>query len=268
MLTVFFAYCLIPCAEGSNLIVNGDFDPNFGSGATIQNGTDLIPFGWIDSAPDPSSLTNLNVVTASSFPSVSDASGTAYYMAFESPADNFTQDCLYQIISTTFGQEYTVTFWAAITAASPTLQLTPDWDPFETSGDDQIDAITGFNNGMDPVSSAGPVAFQEHSFTVYADDCQNFPNPQDGCYDGETGGQTYLYFHGVDSDGAVLLADVSVTTTSSAPEPKTFWLICGGLALLAGATRFQARKQNDSAGHHRNRGGFGGACRRPLTWII
>lgn len=204
--------CLAPGLRGENILINGDF-----SGGTyvasIGGVNDILPAGWQDYGPTPLSLTDLNVVSASEFPTIADTPGAANYMAFASSATT-TQDCLLQDLNTVAGQAYVITFWAAITSASQSVQLTPDFDAF--TNNDQIDFIPGFNNGMSPIMSVGPVAFEEFSFVATA-----------------SSNSTALFFHGVDSQGAVLLADVSVTAQSTAPEPEALWLGGAGLAMIA-----------------------------------
>ncbi len=199
-------------AFGTNILVNGNFTGGT-SAETFGSVTDLVPNGWYDAPPDPNSLSNLNVVSPSAFPSVANTIGATYYVAFQSTAQNNTQDCLLQVLNTTPGMTYTISFYAAVTAASSYLQLSPDFDAYTSN--DLYALIPGLNNGANPTTASGPSPFTFYSFNATA-----------------STSQTYFYFHGVDSNGAILLADVSVNSQSSTPEPQTLWLIFSGLVGL------------------------------------
>jgi hypothetical protein len=189
-------------AGGGSIVANGGFT---GSTYTVifQPVTDILPVDWSVLAPTPSSASDINVVSASSFPGFTAPNSSGFYVAFMSKAQNNTQDCFYQDLATVAGQKYTLTFSAAITSASPYLMLLPDWDAL---GTDRVEIpLTGFNANNAAVSSTGPIAFQ--TFTI-----SNLT---------ASSNSTRLYFHGVDSQGAVLLDNVSVTPQSSAPASSS-----------------------------------------------
>jgi hypothetical protein len=222
-------------SSSGNLVVNGGFN-----GTTFKANygtvTDVLPSSWSLFAPTPTSLTNINVVSAANYPGFAAPNGSGFYMAYMSAAQNGTQDCLYQYITTVAGQTYTLTFQAAITSASPFLQLLPDWD---AAGSNRVKlSVSGFNANGAATSSAGPMAFQTFTYTNLT----------------ASSSSTMLVFHGVDSQGAILLDNVTVTpqsagaATSSADVPLPLWSL-GALAagLVSASWRRDGRRRNRAA---------------------
>jgi hypothetical protein len=114
-----------------------------------------------------------------------------HYAAFRSRETNGSQDCLVQFFNTIAGQQYTVSFWVAITAASVSnTQLLPQWD---WQGAGQKDMKNDFYFAP---TNTGPVNYREFTFTETA-----------------SSNRTGLMFHGTDSNGAILLDNVVVTPT-------------------------------------------------------
>jgi hypothetical protein len=184
-------------AWGANLVVNGGFNGTTYTD-TFGSVTDVLPSGWSLYPPDPATTSNINVVPATAFPGFPDPGGSGFYVAFMSQAQNGSEDCLYQYFNTVPGQTYTLSFQAAITSASPYLVLIPDWD---ASGTDRATiAVNGFNVNEAAISSQGPLTFQTFTFSGLTASLAT----------------TQLFFHGVDSQGAVLLGSVSVTPDNSA----------------------------------------------------
>lgn len=209
------AISLCGCASGANIVMNG----NFSSGVThiqdLGSVINVLPDKW-DNVP--ANISKLNVIAAGSNGYPVDPLGSAFYMAFQSPSQDNTQDCFYQIFNTIAGQSYTLSFWLAIVGSSPYLQFTPDWDVTSPTGNRQFIPLPGYNSGGDnPITTGvGPAAFKQYSLILTA-----------------STNSTFTYFHGLDSGGgAVLLADVSLTADQPAPEPLTPWLIGFGLATL------------------------------------
>ncbi len=191
------ALCVVVgTAWGANILLNGTFT---GSTYTDTFGTvvDILPANWYDAPPTPSTLSNLNRVAASAYPGFADPAGAGFYVAFKSGAQNDSQDCFFQDIPTVPGQTYTLSFDAALTAASPYLELVPDWDANGTER--QKLTIPGFNVSAGPTQSQGPIAFRTYTFTNLTASMST----------------TRLYFHGVDSAGAILLTNISLTPQSS-----------------------------------------------------
>jgi len=184
-------------AWGADIVVNGGFN---GTTYTESFGsvTDVLPSGWSLLPSYPDTTSDINVVPAANFPGFPDPGGSGFFMAFMSQAQNASEDCLYQNFSTVPGQTYTLSFQAAITSASPYLVLVPDWD---ASGTDRAKiAVNGFNVNEYATSSKAPLAFQTFTFRGLTASLAT----------------TQLFFHGVDSQGAVLLGNVSVTPDNSA----------------------------------------------------
>jgi hypothetical protein len=218
------AISLCACASGANIVMNGNFSSGVTHNQVLGSVTNVLPDQW-DNAP--ASISKLNVIAAGSNGYPVDPLGSAFYMAFQSPSQDNTQDCFYQIFNTTAGQSYTLSFWLAIVGSSPYLQLTPDWDVTSPTGNRQLISIPGYNSSANPdnpiTTGVGPAAFKQYSFTLTA-----------------STNSTFTFFHGLDSGGgAVLLADVSLTADQPIPEPLTPWLIGFGLATLGllGRTR-------------------------------
>jgi hypothetical protein len=197
-------------AWGANLVSNGGFD---GTTYTESFGpvTDVLPSDWNLLPSYPSNTSNINVVPATAYPGFPDPDGGGFYVAFMSQAQNGSEDCLYQDFNTVPGQKYTLSFKAAITSASPYLVLIPDWDEL---GTDRVKiAVNGFNVNEAATSSSAPLAFQSFTFSGLTASLST----------------TRLFFHGVDSQGAVLLDSVSVTPDTS---PSILWRNSSGDVIL------------------------------------
>jgi hypothetical protein len=165
-----------------------------------------MPTGWTNSPP--TAMSNLNVFANGSGPGSAE-SGT-HYIAFQSAELDGTQDCLNQIIPTVANQQYTVTFWVAMTASSGTqFGLSPEWD-----------------SGGAHDTNMGTTAFYYHPTNATAKAYTFFSFTETA-----SSSSTSLYFHGADATGAVLLDNVSVTL---APEPASLASVSlvGFLALL------------------------------------
>jgi hypothetical protein len=207
-------------AWGTNIVINGGFDGTTFT-ETFGTVTDVLPFGWGDTPPGPANSSNINVVSAANFPGFPDPDGGGFYVAFMSPATDGTQDCLYQDLDTVPGEKYTLTFKAAITSASPYLQLLPDWDAF--GSDRTFISVPRFNSATAATSSSAPLTFQTFTFTNLTASLT----------------KTRLYFHGVDSKGAILLDSVMVTPQSDVPAgdaPLPLWSLVALGAGLIGVT--------------------------------
>ena len=217
-------------ANGLNLIQNGTFlagtvATQFCNSASENPpnacATDNLPVDWGNDPPSPESTSAVNVVTPSSEPILPPTGYSGDYLAYTSSTDpNVSQDCIYQWIDNTVpGQMYTLTFDLAIVGSSSGLIMIPDWDAFGTNRQQ----FFGLGNGLystaggGAVVSSGTQAFQPFSFSVEASSTQ-----------------TILFFHGVDNSGALLLANVSLTQDSVAPEPAPWWLLGTGLMLMLG----------------------------------
>ena len=99
------------CASAANIVYNGDFE----GGTYVGPNGDIVPNGWTDGPPYPTSLSNLNVentVNSDQGPE----SGTNY-VAYMSTAPS-GKDCLYQDLTTVAGQQYDLSFWVAFTATA------------------------------------------------------------------------------------------------------------------------------------------------------
>jgi hypothetical protein len=206
LITFLFLVCIRAHGD-NNLILNGSYE-----GTTYQKTfsgyTDTLPTSWTNSPP--TSLSNLDVFANGSGPGVAE-SGT-HYIAFQSTESNGTQDCLNQIISTTPGQKYTISFWVGMTAsAGSQFGMTLEWDS-GGANDTTLGAGTFFYH---PTNSPAE-AYTLFSYTETAS--SDF---------------TSVYFHGADATGAVLLDNVSITSVA-VPEPNVLGLIsASGLMLLA-----------------------------------
>lgn len=213
-------------AWASNIVLNGDFT----GGTYIEDGIpqDNIPNDWDLSGPTPNSVSNLNVVPASTYLGFTDPNGDNYYVAYQSSGGFGNVDCLFQMIPTTPGTVYEVTFDMAITnAADPNTFFLPVWNDSVYLGaansDDNGYGNTMLNpyynsgnpNGDNSATNTSPEQFEQFTF-----------------YETATASSTELMFHGADADGAVLLANVTVTPVDSAPEPASLLLIGGGLLLI------------------------------------
>ena len=193
-------------AEG-NLVANGNFEG--GTYATSVNGpAEALPNFWNLSPPDTASLTDVNVVAASSFSGYPDPDGGSYYVAFQSTSTlSDGQDCLYQYIPTTAGATYTISFYAAMTAnAVSNTYLSMEWDASGT-----YDTIIIFNPSSGPATNG----FTQYTFTETA----SLSN-------------TLFYFHGTDASGAILVDDLVITQNEDTPEPASLLLMSLGLSIV------------------------------------
>jgi hypothetical protein len=210
-------------AWGQNIVINGGFDGTTYT-ATFGSVTDVLPSNW---ALVPASSTNINVVSAAEFPGFPDPDGGGFYVAFMSTSRDGTQDCFLQDFPTVAGHAYTLSFKAAITSASPYLELLPDWD--ELGSNRTEIPVHGFNANGGPTSSAGPLAFQTFTFTNLI----------------ASSSVTRFYFHGVDSQGAILVDSVTLTPQSTAGDaPLPLWSLgaLGTTLLGLGSWRRAGRK--------------------------
>jgi hypothetical protein len=134
-------------------------------------------------------------------------SGTNY-MSFQSKETDGSQDCLYQQLPTVAGQEYLITFYVAITAATtgPYAYLDPEWDQGGAN-----DTFLRNSFYYDPTNT-GPVPYEMFSFTEAA-----------------SSDLTTFYFHAIDSYGSILVDNVSV---SPVPEPSTCAMMTAGVGSL------------------------------------
>lgn len=213
-------------ASSINLVQNGNFSAGSSAtqfcsnypGNTPPCVTDNLPLNWGDSPPSPANASSLNVVTQGAEPIAAPSGYTGNYVAFTSAAAS-GQDCLFQDLPTVVGAMYTLSFDLAVVGASTNLYMAPEW---ESGSNDPT--FYGLGNGAYssgppfaglPVTSSGSVPFQPFSLQVLAESTN-----------------TTLWFHAVDNGGAILLANVSVTQDSAAPEPESLWLIAGGLITL------------------------------------
>jgi hypothetical protein len=196
----------------ANLITNGSFE---GSTFTDPTTGDTLPTGWTLGPPSPSNLSKVNVDSAVNAPTDLGPFDGTHYLRFQSTANNGTRDCVWQDIPTTPGASYTISFAVAITSTSVgnNLGLDPIWDENTANATSLGTSDFYFN----PTNTA-PVPYQVFSFTETA-----------------SGSLTRLDFHAVDSDGSILLDQVSV---SAVPEPASI-----GLFGLAGVSFLSRRRR-------------------------
>jgi hypothetical protein len=186
-LLVVGVYTLSSQLQAANLIVNGSFED---ATYNVFWTDDILPTGWILSPPDPVSLTKCNIDSAID-PSIQlGPQDGDHYVRFQSSAENGTRDCLYQYINTIPGQQYTVSFWVAITSTSVgnNSGLNPVWDEYEANH-----TVLGPNEFYFSPTNIGPVPYQLFSFLVTA-----------------SLSQTKLMFHAIDATGSILLDNVVV----------------------------------------------------------
>ena len=194
-------------AAASNIVVNGNFE---GTTYVDSSTGDILPTGWTNGPPYPSASSNVNVSSAVDASTDLGPESGSNFIRFQSAQNNGSRDCLYQDLITIPGQLYTVSFWVGITSTSVgnNLGLNPVWDE-NTSNQQSLGADQFY---YAPVNT-GPVAYQQFSFSVTA-----------------STSDTRIDFHGVDSNGSILLDNVSVTNASATPEPGT--LVLAGAVLV------------------------------------
>jgi hypothetical protein len=179
-----------------NLIVNGSFE---GTTYTGPNG-DIVATGWTLLPTNHVSLSDFNIESTVNPLTFQGAEDGTHYAAFRSRETDSSQDCFVQFFDTIPGQQYTVSFWVAITAASVSnTQLLPQWD---WQGAGQKDMKNDFY--LAPTNT-GPVNYRKFTFTETA-----------------SSNRTGLMFHGTDSNGAILLDNVVVTRTSQVSSATHF----------------------------------------------
>ncbi len=207
------AFCCWASAASANLVANGDFEGGTYT-QVVGSQTNYLPDFWTNPPANPSNLSVFPNITGNG-PYVPE-SGTQY-MAFQSTSITGGQDCLNAIISTNIGQQYTVSFWVAMTA-SPGSQfgLDPRWD---ANGPNTVMGAGAFYENP---TNLGPVGWTHFTFTETASSTS-----------------TSIFFHGADATGAVLLDNVSVTPLSvGTPEPSSLLLFgLGALGLAIAARR-------------------------------
>lgn len=178
---------LVDVAWCANIVTNGDFE----AGTLVDAATgDILPTGWVNGPPSPSTLSKVNVDTAvNAAMDLGPESGT-HYVRYQSPATNGTADCLLQDLTTVSGQQYRVSFWIAATSTSAgnPSGINPVWD--ENRGN-QTSMVVG--PLFAPATNAGPLAYQFYSFVETA-----------------SASVTRLDFHGTDVSGSILLDNVVV----------------------------------------------------------
>ncbi len=187
-----------------NLLVNGSFEGTTYSG---PNG-DMVPTGWTLLPTNHVSLSDFNIESTVNALTFQGAEEGTHYAAFRSKETDSSQDCLVQYFDTIPGQQYTVSFWVAITAASVSnTRLLPQWD---WKGAGQKDMKNDFYFAP---TNTGPVSYRQFTFTETA-----------------SSSRTGLMFHGTDSNGAILLDNVVVTPSTSTGAPA---INQGGIVNLA-----------------------------------
>jgi len=180
----------------ANILINGSFE---GSTYAGPNG-DIVATGWTLLPTDDVSLSDFNIESTLNPQTFQGAEDGTHYAAFRSRETNGSQDCFVQFFNTIAGQQYTVSFWVAITAASVSnTQLLPQWD---WQGAGQKDMKNDFYFAP---TNTGPVNYREFTFTETA-----------------SSNRTGLMFHGTDSNGAILLDNVVVTPTRQIPSATQF----------------------------------------------
>jgi hypothetical protein len=136
------------------------------------------------------------------------------------------------------GAQYTLTFDLALVGAGSDVFLAPSWD--DDGDGSEFREFFGLDNGVysdrfgDPSSNSGPVQFMQFQETVTASTTS-----------------TDLFFHGTDNGGAILLANVSLTQNSAAPEPASFFLLAMGF-MISSITirRMTGRKRSPGITSH------------------
>lgn len=198
--------CWFAANATGNLVANGNFEGGATTITTYVPTGEQLPMFWNLSPPNTASLSDVNVVAASTFPGYADPDDGNYYVAFQSTATS-GQDCLFQNLQTTSGDTYQISFYAALTAAAvPNTFLSIEWDG--GSGYQYIDIFT---------SSSGPAT---SGFTRYTFDFQT------------SLASTTFWFHGTDSSGAILVDDLDVELQEDTPEPASLLLVSLGFVII------------------------------------
>src|SRR6266478_769772 len=190
-------------SASGNLLVNGSFE---GTTYTGPNG-DIVATGWTLLPTNDVSLSDFKIESTVNPLTFQGAEDGTHYAAFRSRETDLSQDCFVQYFNTIAGQQYTVSFWVAITAASVSnTQLLPQWD---WQGAGQVDMKDDFYFAP---TNTGPVNYSKFTFTETA-----------------SGNRTGLMFHGADSNGAILLDNVVVTTANNSGvgvfRSDFFWVL-------------------------------------------
>src|SRR6266446_2913588 len=99
-------------SASGNILLNGSFE---GTTYTGPNG-DIVATGWTLLPTDDVSLSNFNIESTVNPLTFQGAEDGTHYAAFMSRETDLSQDCFVQFFKTIAGQQYTVSFWVAITA--------------------------------------------------------------------------------------------------------------------------------------------------------
>lgn len=219
-------------SASANLLTNGNFTQICSVAGETQ---DTIPCGW--GLDGPATVSNMTVISQVStlLPSGLAAPPlySGDYVAFGGGGGG--QDCLDEFISTTPGDIYTVTFYAALVGPNPgNAFLTFQWDASGNSNQ----TVFQFNSPTTDTLCGDQPCFNFYSYTFTS-------SLNDG-------GSTQIYFHGADLDEGsgsgnagnfVIVADPDIEQQATAPEPTSLLLIVAGLAII-GCLRFTAFKTN------------------------
>jgi len=167
----------------------------------------MVATGWTLLPTNDVSLSDFNIESTVNPLTFQGAEDGTHYAAFRSRETDLSQDCLVQYFNTIPGQQYTVSFWVAITAASVSnTRLLPQWD---WQGAGQKDMKNDFYFAP---TNTGPVNYRKFTFTETA-----------------SSNSTGLMFHGTDSNGAILLDNVVVTTANNSGvgvfRSDFFWVL-------------------------------------------
>ena len=222
-------------SASANLLTNGDFTQTGTSCNNAGEPQDIIPCGW--GLDGPATVSNMAVILQSStllpsgLPAPPLYSGN--YVAFAGGGGG--QDCLDEFISTTPGDIYNVTFYAALVGPDPgNAFLTFQWDASGNSNQ----TVSQFNFPTTDTLCAGNPCFNFYSYT--------FTSSLNDA------GRTQIYFHGADLDEGtgsgnggnfVVIANADIERQVAAPEPASLLLTGLGLAIV-GCLRFTAFKSN------------------------
>jgi len=195
ILLIIVAFFTFAETVSAQVLVNGNFE-----GGTFIDPTtgDILPNGWALGPPSPSTLSKVNIDSATNPPTFLGPENGTFYARFQSPANNGTRDCLLQDLHTITGQRYTVSFWVAITSTSVgnVSGLDPEWDENTPN-----QSTMGASQFYFAPTNTSPVNYQHFTFVETA-----------------STNLTRIDFHGIDANGSILLDNISVTAV---PEPST-----------------------------------------------